>query len=240
MSCTKLPCTPYGCTPVDCAAPAYGCRWVGAAYSPAGCNSNYNSFPAYGTTDCCMATCGTLQCDTAPPTAAPTEKVLPCPQLICTPPQKPGCSYVDAVYEPAGCNDAQYAGATCCMVSCATQDCTTPCPLLSCPQPQPGCSYVGAVYSPAGCNDATYAGGGQCCQVSCGTQDCPYVDQCADAGCDTYGFTDTNGVAIASCAFMGDCMPHAAQGSYQGLISVVDQTACEAQHGQWCPAPSPY
>lgn len=131
MSCTKLPCKPYGCAPVDCAAPAYGCRWVGAAYSPAGCNSNYHSFPAYGTTDCCMASCGTLQCDTAAPTAAPTEKVLPCPQLMCAPPQQ-GCTYVGAVYAPVGCNDAHYAGgATCCHMSCGTQDCTTVAPIYT-------------------------------------------------------------------------------------------------------------
>jgi hypothetical protein len=264
---------------------------------------------------------------------------------MCAPPQQ-GCTYVDAVYAPAGCNDAQYAGgATCCLVDCGTQDCTTvapiytvdpagmcvdpadfqpanslpmpsgytqpaytcaewagtiapaaygftewakadcdvrahshspfhgsfgdlrsnlghtnygfccskkedvcgnraptpapttPCTLLSCPQPQQGCNYVDAVYAPAGCNDAQYAGGGQCCMVSCGTQDCPAYNQCAANNCDTYGFTDTNGAAVASCAWMGDCMPHATQGSPNS--PAYDQTSCEAQTGQWCPVPTP-
>jgi hypothetical protein len=47
-----------------------------------------------------------------------------CPLISCPPPQQ-GCSYVGAVYDPAGCNDATYAGGgTCCLVGCGTQDCS--------------------------------------------------------------------------------------------------------------------
>jgi hypothetical protein len=143
--------TPNGLATRDCAGDCNGPAVIdcsGLCNGPAveDCNGLCDGTAVIGG---CDSTCGSTKVDDCAGTCGGTEIIsgcdntcsstkvddgcgcgVTCPvdncvQISCPQPQQ-GCNYVNAVFAPAGCNDATYAGgATCCMVSCGTQDCTS-------------------------------------------------------------------------------------------------------------------